>query len=190
MQATRRTPLSPTDPADPADPAGLPLTRRRTSRVPLLAAGVALVALGADVLSKHLAVADLGDGHRVRLLGDLLQLVLTRNPGAAFSTGSSYTVVISLFAVVAAVVVVGAMLRVRHRAWACALGLLLGGILGNLADRLFRAPAPLRGHVVDFIALPHWPVFNLADVCIDVGGVLLLVLVLRRTRLDGSRAEG
>jgi signal peptidase II len=79
------------------------------------------------------------------------------------------------------------VLRVRHRGWAVALGLLLAGVLGNLADRLLRAPGPLRGHVVDFFQLPHWPVFNVADICINVAAVLLVVLLSRGVRLDGTR---
>ncbi|MCW2846585.1 MAG: peptidase signal peptidase, partial [Marmoricola sp.] len=74
-----------------------------------------------------------------------------------------------------------------HRGWAVALGLLLAGVTGNLVDRIFRAPGPFRGHVVDFFALPNWPVFNVADICIDVAGALFVILLLRGVRLDGSR---
>jgi signal peptidase II len=77
--------------------------------------------------------------------------------------------------------------RSTGRAWA--FGLLLAGILGNLADRMFRSPGPFRGHVVDFIALPHWPVFNVADICINVAAALILLLALLGVRLDGSRAR-
>jgi signal peptidase II len=75
----------------------------------------------------------------------------------------------------------------QSRAWATALGLLLGGALGNLSDRLFRAPGPLRGHVVDWIALPHWPVFNIADSAIVTGGLLAVLLAFRGVEMDGSR---
>ena len=77
--------------------------------------------------------------------------------------------------------------RVGTTLWAIALGLLLAGIGGNLTDRIFRDPGPLRGHVVDLFMIPHWPVFNVADVCIDVAAVLILLQAFRNVRLDGSR---
>ncbi len=122
----------------------------------------------------------------VSVVGELLQLRLVRNPGAAFSAGASVTPVISVVAVVATVVTVYYLLRVRHRGWAVALGLLLAGVSGNLLDRLFRSPGPFRGEVVDFLALPNWPVFNVADMCINVAGVLLVVLLLRGVHVDGT----
>jgi signal peptidase II len=152
-----------------------------------LALGVAAVALALDVLSKWLAVRELTGRPPVEVVGELLQLRLLRNPGAAFSAGATLTPLISVVALVAAGVVVHYALRVRHRGWAVALGFLLAGVVGNLVDRLFRAPGPFRGHVVDFLALPHWPVFNVADVCIDVAGALIVVLLLRGIRLDGTR---
>jgi signal peptidase II len=135
-------------------------------------------------------VRELAGRAPVEVVGTFLQLRLLRNPGAAFSAGSSLTPLISVIALVAAVVVVFYALRARHRVWALALGLLLAGVTGNLVDRMFRAPGPFRGHVVDFIALPNWPVFNVADICIDVAGALFVILLLRGVRLDGSRHEG
>jgi signal peptidase II len=155
----------------------------------VLALGVAAVALVLDQVSKHLAVRELTGKAPVEVIGSFLQLRLLRNAGAAFSTGESFTPVISVIALVAAGVIVYFSFRVGHRGWAVALGLLLAGVLGNLLDRLFRAPGPFRGHVVDFFALPHWPVFNVADICIDAAGVLFVILVLRGIRLDGSRHE-
>lgn len=158
------------------------------SRLPLLAA----VALGAWVVDQATKwwVHDHLAGHApVRVLGSLLQLTYARNPGAAFSTGSRFTVLISLFAVVATVIAVRYALRVRTAGWAWGIGLVLAGITGNLTDRLFRDPGPLRGHVVDFIELPHWPVFNVADMCINVGAVLVVLLVFRGSHLDGTRDE-
>jgi signal peptidase II len=154
-----------------------------------LALGVAALGLLVDQVSKHLAVRDLTGREPVELVGTFLQLRLVRNPGAAFSAGASVTPLISAVAVVAAVVVTFYALRVRHRGWALALGLLLAGVTGNLGDRLFREPAPFRGHVVDFLALPNWPVFNVADICIDVAGAIIVILLLRGVRLDGSRHE-
>jgi signal peptidase II len=133
------------------------------------------------------AVSELTRRGPVHVVGDLLQLRLVRNPGAAFSVGVSLTPAITVVAMVASLVVVFFALRVRHRAWAVALGLLLAGVTGNLVDRVFRSPGPFRGHVVDFFALPHWPVFNVADMCIDLAGALFVILLVRGVRLDGSR---
>lgn len=148
---------------------------------------VAAVALVADLVTKALAVHRLPGRPPVHLVGDLVELTLTRNPGAAFSTGTSFTPVITVVALVAAVVVVVVIWRNRSLGWAWALGLLLAGILGNLVDRLFREPAPFRGHVVDFIALPHWPVFNVADAWINIAAALIVLLAVLGVRLDGSR---
>ncbi len=149
---------------------------------------VALTGYAVDVLSKILAVEKLSGRPDVQLVGDLFQLHLVRNPGAAFSTGTAYTEVFSVVAIVAVLVVLFLARRIGGAGWAFALGLLLAGVAGNLTDRLVRAPGPLRGHVIDFFMLPHWPVFNVADICIDAAAVLILVQVYRGTRLDGSRA--
>jgi signal peptidase II len=149
----------------------------------------ALVALGAyalDVLSKVWAVERLSQGD-IEVVGDWLVLHLVRNPGAAFSTGTEFTIVFSLVAVVAVCVVLWLVRRLGSTTWAVALGLLLAGIAGNLTDRLLREPGVLRGHVVDLFAVPHWPVFNVADVCIDVAAGLILLQAFRNVRLDGSR---
>ena len=147
---------------------------------------VAVVAYAIDQVTKQLAVHHLGGRGPVDVIGTWVRFDLLRNAGAAFSTGTSWTPVISLVAIVASVIVVGCALRVRHRGWAVALGLLLAGVVGNLTDRMLRTPGPFRGHVVDFIALPHWPVFNVADICIDVAGALLVLLLLRGENFDGS----
>ncbi len=142
-----------------------------------------------DQTTKILAVRELEDRAPVELIGTFLELRLVRNPGAAFSTGASLTPIITLVAIVAAVVVVVLALRVRHRGWAVGLGLLLAGVLGNLTDRMLRDPGPFRGHVVDFFALPNWPVFNVADICINVAAAFFVILLFRGVRLDGSRHE-
>jgi signal peptidase II len=151
---------------------------------------VAVVALALDTAGKEYAVHHLAGREPVHLVGDVLELTFARNAGAAFSTGTSYTPVITTVALVAAVVVCWLVWRVRSTGWAWAFGLLLAGILGNLADRMLRSPGPFRGHVVDFIALPHWPVFNVADICINVAAGLILLLALLGVRLDGSRDRG
>lgn len=144
--------------------------------------------VGVDQLTKSLAVAHLAPGDSRPLIGSLLQLHLTRNPGAAFSTGTSVTVLLSLVAIVAAFVVAWVLVaKARDLLWVLALGLLQAGILGNVIDRLLRSPSPLKGHVVDFLQLPHWPIFNVADCCITVAAVLIVIQAGRGVGLDGTR---
>ena len=159
-------------------------TRHRGSRLGLLAS-IWVVAWALDLVTKALAENALADRGPVDLVGSLLRLNLTRNAGAAFSTGTSWTPVIAVFAAVALVVVLVLALRVRTTGWAWALGLLLAGIAGNLTDRIFREPGPLRGHVIDFLQLPHWPIFNVADICINVAAVLIVVQSARGVPLAG-----
>jgi signal peptidase II len=174
--------------ASPGGPADA-LSGRPGARATRLAFSVAAAGLLLDQVTKQLAVRELSGRAPVEVVGELLQLRLVRNPGAAFSAGASLTPYITVVAIVATLVAGYYAFRVRHRGWALALGLLLAGVTGNLLDRLFRAPSPFRGHVVDFFALPHWPVFNVADICIDIGGVMMVVLLLRGTRLDGTRPD-
>ena len=152
-----------------------------------LFAAVAITAYAVDQVTKVIAVERLDGRPDVRLVGDLLQLHLTRNPGAAFSLGTDFTLVLSAIAVVAAVAVLWFARRIGSTGWACALGLLFAGITGNLTDRILRAPGVLRGHVVDFLQLPNWPIFNVADICINLAAGLIVVLAFRGIRLDGSR---
>jgi signal peptidase II len=155
---------------------------------------VAAAALTLDVVSKVIVAAQLGDARPVKLLGGAIYLVETRNSGAAFSLGTGATVVLT----VVALAVVGFILRtagrMRSTGWAIALGLVLGGALGNLVDRLFRAPSVGRGHVVDWISLfsddGHvWPIFNLADSAIVCGAVLAAILAIRGIDIDGHAAR-
>jgi signal peptidase II len=140
-----------------------------------------------DQATKWLAVDRLTGKPDKQLVGDVLVLHLTRNAGAAFSTGTGYTELFSCVAVAAVLVVLWLSGRVRNAVWAIGFGLLLAGITGNLTDRLLRAPGVLRGHVVDFLMLPHWPIFNVADMCINVAAALILLQAFRGIRLDGSR---
>jgi len=184
MQAARGASLTGDEFGSDQDATG---PTRSRARYLALFAGVALTAYLVDVLTKVLAVDRLTDRPDVEVVGDILVLHLVRNPGAAFSTGTAYTQLFSLLAVAALVVILWFARRIGSAGWAVALGLLLAGVGGNLTDRLVREPGPLRGHVVDFFMLPHWPVFNVADICIDVAAALILVQVYRGVRLDGSR---
>jgi signal peptidase II len=168
-------------------------------RVGVLVA-VALLVYAADVISKVIVVATLTENVPVRVVGSLLRLDYLRNPGAAFSLGADgYTIVFTLIAAAVIVAILRMARTLASSRWAVALGLLLGGALGNLTDRIVRSPGPLRGWVVDFIQLPHWPVFNVADSAICCGGALMVLLTIlglhpdgqldRRSRGGGAGAE-
>jgi signal peptidase II len=176
MQTARGTAL--TEPGAVAKP-----SRRRVVLLVAVAATVYLL----DQVSKAVVVAALRPGRVVHLIDGVLQLQVLRNSGAAFSIGTSMTVVFSLIAVGVIFFIVRTSRRLGSAPWAVTLGLLLGGATGNLTDRLLRSPGTLRGDVVDWIQLPHWPVFNLADSAIVCGGVLAVLLATRGIRLDGSR---
>ncbi|HEY8827914.1 MAG TPA: signal peptidase II [Jatrophihabitantaceae bacterium] len=171
-----------------ATPAEQPSTRPR--RIGLFVI-VAVVAFGLDLFSKVLVAGNLGDEHPpVRIIGGAIYLIETRNSGAAFSVGTGATIVLTVIALAVVGVILRMAGRMRSTGWAVALGLVLGGALGNLADRIFRAPGVGRGHVVDWISLfakdGHvWPVFNLADSAIVCGAVLSAVLALRGIDIDG-----
>jgi signal peptidase II len=170
---------------------GASLSDARIATAPrILFVLAAVVGLAIDQVSKALVVAKLTPGERHDLVGKALRLDLIRNPGAAFSTGTSHTEWFAALAVVASIVVVWFGLRAVDRIWSAALGILLAGIVGNLLDRIFRAPGGFRGHVVDFLEFPHWPVFNLADVCINIAAVLIVIQAARGVRLDGARSVG
>ncbi|HMD95211.1 MAG TPA: signal peptidase II [Trebonia sp.] len=148
---------------------------------------VAAAVLTADAISKAQVLDKLPGHPPVKLLHGLVTLDLTFNAGAAFGVGTSYTAVIALIVCGVIVSIIRTARRLRSLAWTIALGLLLGGAMGNLGDRLFRAPGPLRGRVVDWINLPHFPwTFNLADASITCAAVLILVLALRGVRIDGT----
>lgn len=163
-------------------------------RVGLLAA-VAVVAFGLDVVTKVVVASSLAGREPVRILGGLVYLQLIRNPGAAFGMATGMTWVLALVAIAVVALLIWFARRLRSIGWAIGLGLVLAGALGNLIDRIFRAPGPLRGHVVDFISVfaPNgaaWPVFNVADSSICVGGALIVLLSLLGRDYDGSVRGG
>ncbi len=180
MQAAGGTPVG--------DSPGDATTARGAGRLPLLL-GVAGVVLALDIGSKYLAVRELSGRAPIELLGGVLTLRLIRNPGAAFGMAQGLTIVLTVIAVAVIVVILRMARRLHSARWAGALGLVLGGAMGNLLDRLFRDPAPGRGHVVDFLELPRWPVFNLADSAIVLAAVLMVALSARGVPWDGPGAE-
>ena len=183
---------------DAADP--LPVAADQPIDAPLpprrfwLLAVIALVVYVLDQLTKIIAVANLtSGGESPRILGGLIYFSLIRNPGAAFSMATGMTWVLAIIAVIVVVVIIRIAARLRSVWWAVSLGLILGGALGNLTDRIFRSPGFFRGHVVDFVSVfgpnaEHFPIFNVADSAITVGGILLVVTALQGIEFDGSRA--
>jgi signal peptidase II len=173
----------------PARPAGR-IRSARTAYLVVLGVGAALV--GLDQWTKQLAIDGLGDGSVVRILGGLVYLDLTFNPGAAFSIGTGLTWIFPIIAMAISAGILWFTRQLRSWPWAVVLGLILGGALGNLVDRLFREPGPMRGHVVDFISVfapagEKFPIFNIADSALTVGVVLAIALELFAVRRDGTR---
>lgn len=172
------------------------MSPRRTLRPSTAGALIAILAvavLAVDQFTKYLAITFLPSETLVPVLGDFFGLYLIRNSGAAFSFGAGFTWVFTIALAVVAVAVIVLIRRVRARSWAIVLGLLLGGVLGNLTDRLFREPGFGVGHVVDFIWTPwmwFWTspaIYNIADCFIVTMMIAIAVLVFIGLRLDGTR---
>ncbi|UFR05016.1 signal peptidase II [Streptomyces sp. Go40/10] len=157
----------------------------RGRRIAVLFA-VAAFAYALDLISKMLVVSRLEGRAPIRVVGDLLELHAIRNPGAAFGFGAAFTVIFTLIAAAVIVVIIRLARKLYSFPWAVALGLLLGGALGNLTDRIFRAPGVFEGEVVDFIAPKGFAVFNLADSAIVCGGILIVLLSFRGLDPDGT----
>ena len=155
------------------------------------AVGIVLI----DQVTKAWAVAYLqpriesGEGP-LYIIDPLLRLTYVENTGAAWGMGAGYTWIFTIVAVVVGVVIVRFARTITSRAWALALGGLLGGLLGNLIDRLTRPPGPGLGSVVDFIGLPNFPVFNVADIAITCSAVAMIILAWRGIPLSESEPNG
>lgn len=166
--------------------AEIPRGRRRIA----VLFAVAVFAYALDLVSKLVVVAKLEHHTPVRIIGDWLKLEAIRNPGAAFSFGEAFTVIFTAIAVIVIVVIARLARKLYSLPWAIALGLLLGGALGNLTDRIFRSPGVFKGAVVDFIAPKDFAVFNLADSAIVCGGILIVLLSFRGLDPDGTVHKG
>lgn len=162
---------------------------QRSSGLLWFGLAVAAVVIAADQLSKAWAVDALTPGEQVQILGRWLQLTLVYNSGAAFSLAGSATIIITVIAVGISVFLVVKLRTVANAWWALAFGLMLGGALGNVIDRLTRAPGPFRGHVIDFLQLPNWPVFNVADMAVVSAAVLMAALALFGIPLTAEDAQ-
>ncbi len=152
----------------------------------MLLGAVAVLVFVVDLITKQVALSRLNPGESVAVIGELLRVTLVFNTGAAFSIGSDVPWLFFLIATAVVGYIIVMARKLRSPGWALALGVILGGACGNLLDRLIRPPEPLHGAVVDWIQVPYWPVFNVADSGIVVGGVLAVVLAFRGINLDGS----
>ncbi|MFM7147540.1 MAG: signal peptidase II [Actinomycetales bacterium] len=182
-----------TDSADA--PSDRPATGRFRSRACVIALiAVALSVVVIDQITKAWAVRTMlprmspgGDGP-VEIIGNALKLTYVENTGAAFGLGSGLTVIFSLIALGVVIAILRMASKLGSLPWAIALGGLLGGAVGNLVDRLTREPGPGRGYVVDFIELPYWPVFNVADMFVVGSAILMVVLSVRGIDYRGRTA--
>ena len=139
----------------------------------------ALIVILLDLATKVWAVARLENQSEIKVIGEFLKFSFVRNPGAAFSFGTSVTWVFTLIAIAVSIAILLVSKSVTNRSWAIALGGLLGGALGNLIDRIFRSPDVFQGHVVDFISVPNYPMFNIADSAVVLSAIAMVVLSFR-----------
>jgi signal peptidase II len=155
----------------------------------LILVGVAFTVYGVDQVSKQFVVTTLAEGEVVPVLGNVLQWQFVRNPGAAFSIASGMTWIFTILAAGVITFIIWFARRIRSIAWALVFGLLLGGVLGNLTDRLLREPGFPMGHVVDIISMPWMmpAIFNVADIFIVTGMISVALLVVLGLRFDGTR---
>lgn len=163
-------------------------TRPKPRRALLLTvfASLAVFAYAFDQLTKLWVTSTMTEGERIPVLPPLLHWYYIRNSGAAFSIGENVTWVFTIVMVAVSVAILLQLRKLGSVWWALALGLLLGGALGNLTDRLFREPSFAMGHVVDFIEFPNFAIFNIADSAVVSSVVIICLLTLRGIALDGS----
>ena len=170
------------------------MTQTQPTRKVGLLAVIAATVIALDLLTKIIVVATINPNEPVRVLGGLVYLSLIRNSGAAFSLATGMTWLLALVAIGVVVVIIRMAPKLRSTPWAISLGLVLGGAIGNLIDRIFRAPGFLQGHVVDFVSVfgpnaEYFPVFNVADSAITIGGISLVITALLGIDFDGTRTR-
>lgn len=164
-----------------------PAKKHSRGRLVAMALSLAIIAYAADQLTKWWVENNMYEGQVISVIPPVLNWYFIRNPGAAFSIGTEFTWVFSLLMAAVFIFVLFLLRKLGSLWWAVALGGLLGGVAGNLTDRLFRPPAFFHGHVVDFISVPNFAIFNIADsfiVCSMIG-ICLLMFVGRR--VDGTK---
>jgi signal peptidase II len=178
------------EPEQPDQPGRSEATRPRGKRRIAVLFAVATFAYLLDLGSKLLVVAKLEHHAPIEIIGDWLKFEAIRNAGAAFGFGEAFTVIFTVIAAAVIVVIARLARKLYSLPWAIALGLLLGGALGNLTDRIFRSPGIFEGAVVDFIAPKGFAVFNLADSAIVCGGILIVLLSFKGLDPDGTVHKG
>ncbi|MFE7931459.1 signal peptidase II [Streptomyces sp. NPDC057456] len=185
---TPDTPEAGSEPEQSSGPDGQESTeaRPRGKRRIAVLFTVATFAYVIDLVSKMIVVAKLEHHAPIEVIGDWLKFEAIRNAGAAFGFGEAFTIIFTVIATAVIVVIARLARKLYSLPWAIALGLLLGGALGNLTDRIFRAPGVFEGAVVDFIAPKHFAVFNLADSAIVCGGILIVLLSFKGLDPDGT----
>jgi len=164
---------------------------RLSWRLVWLLLGLAALTVLVDQVTKSIVVATMTEGQEITVINHLFYLIFVRNPGAAFSMASGQTWIFSILAIAVTGVIIWAIRRIHSRAWAVVFGLILGGTIGNLIDRLFREPGFGVGHVIDFLNLP-WlmpAIFNVADIAISTAAVTFVILVLLGIGLNGKRTR-
>jgi signal peptidase II len=139
---------------------------------------LACLVWGIDFLTKNWAIKNLSTSPR-KIIGSFLQLTLLRNPGAAFSLATGFTIIFTALSIAVAIFIARYASKITSPWWMVVSGLVLGGVLGNLTDRIFREPGFLYGHVIDWIELPHWPIFNVADSSIFIAAAIAILLTAR-----------
>jgi signal peptidase II len=169
-----------------AESEAAPVERPKGRRRVAVLFAVAAFAYILDLVSKMIVVAKLEHHEPIEIIGDWLKLEAIRNAGAAFGFGEAFTIIFTMIAAAVIVVIARLARKLYSLPWAIALGLLLGGAIGNLTDRIFRSPGVFEGAVVDFIAPKHFAVFNLADSAIVCGGILIVLLSFRGLDPDGT----
>jgi len=182
VSSTTTDSTDPTEPSEPTRP-----TPRRRKRLFVVLGVVAVTAYLSDQLTKIVALDVLADGDPRPFIGDLIRFKLIGNPGAALSLGASNTWVMTAIALAVLVAIVVVARQLGSRAWAIALGLLLGAAIGNLTDRFVRPPGGGQGHVVDFIDYNRWFIGNVADIWIVSAAALIVILAVLGIGVDGRR---
>jgi signal peptidase II len=156
-----------------------PLRSSRAQRARRLFIAISTSIFALDLLTKNWAESYLQYREPIRVVGDFLKLTYSTNPGAAFSFLTEATLLLSSLKLAVVGFILYFIRTVTNSLWAASLALLFGGVLGNLYDRAFRPPAIWRGEVVDWIQLPNWPIFNIADSAIVCAGIAMTLLAMR-----------
>lgn len=165
------------------------LTQASGRRFLAVSFGIALLALILDQATKLYVESNMKLGESFEVIPGLLNIHYILNPGAAFSIGEDFTIIFAILQALVVIYVSYLLVRkVRTLSWAITLGALLGGVAGNLIDRIFREPGLGFGHVVDMISVPRFAIFNIADSFIVCSMIVVAILIIRNVNLDGSKA--